>query len=53
MKRTYNFKNLNAETLNILYKILFHKIDMEISTDSEELMFWELGHYLDERKAAS
>lgn len=48
----YNFSNLNTETLNILYKVLYNKVDNETSTDTEEVMFWELGHYLDKKKAA-
>ncbi len=52
MKKTYDFSKLNTETLDVLYKTLFNKVDMEMSTDTEELMFWELGHYLDEKKTA-
>ena len=48
----YNFNKLNAETLDILYKVLYKKVDREISTDTEEVMFWELGHYLDKKKVA-
>lgn len=48
----YNFSNLNTETLAILYKVLYNKVDKEISTDTEEVMFWELGRYLDKKKAA-
>ena len=44
-----DFIAMSEDALKSLYTCLMHKIDNLTATDEEELIFWEIGHYYDEK----
>lgn len=52
MSRNFEtYKKLDElNILDVIYKILWDKVDNETATDAEQLTFWEMGHYYDSKK---
>lgn len=44
-----DFIAMDDDALDVLYHMLMHKVDMQTASDDEEVIFWEIGHYYDEK----
>ena len=52
-KRLETYRKLDdLNIFDVVYKILWDKVDQETATDMEQLVFWEMGRYLDSKKGA-
>ena len=44
-----DFIAMGDEKLDAFYNSLMHKVDMQVASDLEEVLFWEIGHYYDHK----